>query len=270
MLPTTRIDVLLRPAEICVARRSALSPRRAGALRCQPVLPPADGEPWRACVDALGESLVGVRRAADLHVVVSDHFLRYVLMPWNDKLVADAERLAFARFTYAEVYGSLADEWVLTMDEPVAGRASLVCAIDRDFLQALREVATRHGVQLRSVRTVLGERITRHRRALKDGEFCLVSVEPGRLTLAFHNDSGWIAVRTRRTDDDLAELLPSALRQEAAAADATEGGSVYLVGQALDELALTDIEGWKLITINEPAPATPTVTAAAPAGAAAD
>jgi len=132
-------------------------------------------------------------------------------------------------------------------------------------------MASRRGVRLRSVGAALGERITRHRKALKDAVFCFASLEPGRLTLAFHNESGWIAVRTRRVDNGLAELLPGALKQEAAAAGATEGGTLYLVGESLLELPPTPVPGWKVIRIDEPSsPASPAAASAPARMAAAD
>jgi hypothetical protein len=281
MFSSARIEVLIRPDEIRLARRSALSRQRATVVRCQPVASlasdtPAEGTAgaaaprWRGSIDALGEALAQQRRGTQLQVVVSDHFLRYILVPWNDKLVADSERLAFAQHGFASTYGSLAEQWALSMDEQIAGRASIACAIDRDLLQALKDTAAEHGARLRAVRTALAERINRHRRALTDSTFCLASVEPGRLTLAFHNETGWAAVRSRRTGEGLAELLPGILRQEAAAAGATEGGTLYIVGEGVDELALHELEGWNTVLINEPAPVEAEPEAAAPAEAAAE
>jgi len=262
-MPPTHIEALVYPDEIWIKRLPAFGSRRTPDARRVPVTAYVDSEPWRASVDVLGEVLGGIGKGASMHVVVSDHFLRYALVPWSENLVADAERLAFAKLTMAETYGNLTEGWTVTVDQQPAGQASFACAMDRGLLQALQDMAARRGARLRSVRTMLGERITRHRAALKDTVFCFASVEAGRLTFAFHGEQGWVAVRTRRLDNGLADLLPGALRQEAAAANAIEGGTLYLVGEALVELPPIVVAGWKVVRINEPAPAPPAASVGA-------
>ncbi len=144
-----------------------------------PVTSTQSEEAWRASVEVLGVALGEETAARSLHVVLSDHFVRYALVAWNESLVADAERLAFARLALGEIYGSMAEGWAVTLDQQPAGQASFACAMDRDLLQALREAAGRHGLRLRAVSAALGERINRHRLALRDEVFCLASLEPG-------------------------------------------------------------------------------------------
>ena len=78
----------------------------------------ASGEPWRGCVETLGSALSAEHMAGALHVVLSDHFLRYALVPWSENLVADAERLAFARLTLSEIYGSVASTRCAEHEQP--------------------------------------------------------------------------------------------------------------------------------------------------------
>jgi len=251
MLWSSHIDVLLRPGEVRIARRRALVPGRQPEIRVYPVGAAESGdsetgERWRASIDTLEAALAGSVGPASLHVVVSDHFLRYTLVPWNESLVADAERLAFARLAFAEIYGSMVDGWSIVLDQQPAGAASFGCAMDRDLLQALAGVAARHGLRLRSVRAALADRISRHRRALRERMFCLASLEPGRLTCAFHDASGWIAVRTRRVEGSPAEWLAGALKQEAATAGAADGGRLYLVADDLAQIGSYTSPTWQI------------------------
>jgi hypothetical protein len=256
MFRLPRIDVLLRPGEVRIARRRALVPGHEPGVQIHPVTAAQAGEPeaqgrWRASVDALDAALAGSGRSGSLHVVVSDHFLRYTLVPWNENLVADAERLAFARLAFTEIYGSMVDGWSTVLDQQPAGKASFACAMDRDLLQALRDVASRRGLRLRSVRAALGDRIRRHRRALRERVFCLASLEPGRLTCAFHDASGWIAVRTRRVEGSFSEWLGGALKQEAAAAGAADGGRLYLVADDLAQIGSYSSPAWQVTRLSD-------------------
>jgi hypothetical protein len=253
-----RIDVLLRPAEVRIARQRALVPSREPGARVHPVLEGQAGESeptgrWRASVDALDAALAGSSRSASLRVVVSDHFLRYALVPWNEKLVTDAERLAFARLAFAEIYGNMVDGWSVVLDQQPAGMGSFACAMDRDLLQALRDVASRRGLRLRSVRAALADRIRRHRRALRERVFCLASLEPGRVTCAFRDASGWIAVRTRRVEGSPSEWLGGALKQEAAAAGATDGGRLYLVADDPAQIGAWSPAAWQVTRLSDAA-----------------
>jgi hypothetical protein len=251
MLWPTHLEVVLRPGEIRVAQRRALFPERGARVEVYPVAAQPDVEPWRASVDALDSVLLEAAVSAAVHVIVSDHFLRYTLVPWNENLVDDAERLAFARLALQETFGSLAGDWSVALDQQPAGQGSFVCAMDRELLQALRDAVGRRRLRLRSVRAALADRINRHRRDLKERVFCLASLEPGRLTLAFHGEEGWIAVRARRVNGGLEDSLASVLRQEAAAVGAVDGGTLYLIAEDAAALRPFALHSWQVTPLGD-------------------
>jgi hypothetical protein len=249
-----QLHVVLRPGEVRVTRRSGLFPGRGGDERAFVVSGARGGgdEPWRASVQRLAEALTELRpRAGALHVVVSDHFARYVLVPWSADLVADAERIAFARIIFHDVFGAAADTWNVTMDEQPAGCASFACAIDRALQQSLQDLAKALGLRLAALAPTLTDRINRHRRALGEPTFCVASIEPGRLTLAFRHAGAWQAVRSRRVEGSPIDGLAGALLQEAAAGGVPSGGALYLVGENLGALPAFSIPGWKVMRLND-------------------
>ena len=99
---TDRIEVVLRPHELRLNRRSALGPWRGVVeARSFGVVSVSSGEVWRASIDRLGAALREMRaQHAGVDVWLSDHFVRYALVAWNAGLIADAERLAFARLAF--------------------------------------------------------------------------------------------------------------------------------------------------------------------------
>jgi hypothetical protein len=251
-----RTQVLLRPDEVRVVRRSGLSGQQRTSAVALASLGGAGhgGEPWRACVDRLAAALAQSGARGPVTAVVSDHFVRYALIPWNARLVADGERLAFAKLQFHEVYGAAADTWDISMDQQPAGEASFACALDRALFQALRDACTRHGARLAAVVPALADRINRHRSALKAAAFCVASIEPRRMTLAFHGAQGWESVRSRRSDGALQDELPTALKQEAAAGHGVAGGALYLIAERVAEAPSFAATGWKVVRLNEPAP----------------
>jgi hypothetical protein len=181
-----------------------------------------------------------------VELVLSDHFVRYLLIPWSDGLVGDSERLAFAHLAFRDLHGQLADAWHLCLDEQPAGRASLACAVDQALASALHDVVARAGGKLVSLTPTLADCINRHRSALKAPEFCFVAAEPGRISLAFRSRSGWQAVRSRRIEGPLPETLPTLLKQETAVGGATGGGMLYVCADAMPDLSPFAVPGWRM------------------------
>ena len=252
------LHVELRPGEVNIARRPALWWRAAPPARSIKVAADASPgpqlrgsvEPWRPSVETLALGLRGAgRRAGPVAVVLSDHFARYVLLPWSESLVTDAERLAFARHAFREVYGQASEGWEVCLDEQPAGRRSFAAAVDRELLSRLRDVVSQARGQLVSVTPALADCINRHRRVLTEPEFCLATVEPGRITFAFRTSTGWTAVRGRRMDGALPEVLPTLLKQEAIASSVADAGTIYLCAAGLEDVPPFGVPGWKLVRL---------------------
>jgi hypothetical protein len=249
------IEATLHPTLVRVARRSLFG-RQAAPPSSTQVAPDTVGaaghEAWRAALATLDDALrrAGVSGRA-LRVAVSDHFVRYTLIPWSSELVADSERLAFSQLSMREVFGAAADSWALCLGDQPAGQPVFCAAVDASLLSALRDLAAKHRLRLRSVVPMLSLRVQRHRRSLKERAFCFASLEPGRMTLAFHGAHGWDAVRGRRVANGVVEELAGALRQEAAAAGAGATGTLYLAGEDLAQPAPSSVAGWKVVRLEE-------------------
>lgn len=252
-----RLRVELRPASVGLVRQAAFRRSRVRSARAIEVAAgaPSDRGPaelWRPAVDVLASTLRAQGGAPKrLEIVLSDHFVRYLLIPWSGKLVGDSERLGFARLRFRDVYGHVSDGWDLCLDEQPAGQGSFACAVDRALASSLRDVAVRARMRLESLTPALADCMNRHRSALKAPEFCLAAAEPGRISLAFRSRAGWQAVRSRRVDGPVPEMLPALLRQEAMVGAAPEGGVLYLCAhEPLDVPAFT-VPGWRVVCLAE-------------------
>jgi len=250
-----RLRVELGPASVTLVQQAAFPRPRVLSTRSietDPGVPRAEHtiESWRASLDTLAAALREQRAPPGrVEVVLSDHFVRYALIAWSESLVADSERLAFARLAFRDVYGHAADGWDVCVDEQPAGQASFASAVDRALVAGIRDVVSLAGGRLGAVRPALAECLNHHRRALKEPEFCIATAEPGRISLAFRSRAGWQAVRSRRIDGPLAETLPTLLTQEAVAGAAPQGGLLYLcVADSVDVPPFT-VPGWRLVRL---------------------
>ena len=205
MLVTTRRELTRRG----VRRRHALAER---------VLPSdiAAGEaPWHGPLKALETALPGLSRSnSRLTVTLSNHFVRYALIPWSEALSNDREEMAFARHSFREMYGNDADSWELRINHDKAGMAQLACAVDTRLLDGLRGLFGRTGVRLHSIQPHLMAAYNSCGAALRGRSAWLALAERGNLCLALLRDGQWSWVRTIRTGAGWYEELPLLMERE--------------------------------------------------------
>ena len=206
------LAVWLAPAEVTVRRRNFGLRGIGEQVHVLHPEPAAQAPAWRPAVDALARSLEGSHaRGGRARVVLSNHFVRYVVARWHDDLNSIAERQAFIHHCFRETYGAAADSWTLREAPEPHGKASLACAIDGGLLEALRETFRRAHMRVASVQPLFMAAFNRHRRTLGDSG-CLLVYEKGRLCSACFEQAEWRSVSNARVD--AARMLPVALERE--------------------------------------------------------
>ncbi|WP_233093828.1 hypothetical protein [Azotobacter chroococcum] len=192
------------------ATRLALFRRRRGELELLggAEYGPVEGPAWSAAAQAL-ERLLGEqgRRRASLDLLLSSRFVRFALIPWSEQLASPEELEAYARFRFQEIYGALADGWLLRLSPAPAGQPRLAAAIERGLLERLQVLSKDAGLRLCSVQPYLMAAFNRFAGQLPAGDFLFVLAEPGRSSLLLARAGGWAAVRSVSGDDDDAALL---------------------------------------------------------------
>jgi hypothetical protein len=218
-----RLRIGLAPAEI------SLDGKR---LACDPGL---GREPWQGAVQALkGQSL----RAGNVTVVLSNHFVRYALVPWSDALAGPAEEEAYLRHHFARIHGERAKSWLLRSSDDAPGAPRLCSAIDRDLLEELRACFPKRGkARLVSVQPQLMAVFNRSRGAIPRSGAWLMLVEADRACAALHAKGRWQSVQNAR-----GEWLALLERERHRAAGAVPD----LVLLHADPAFPADAPGWKL------------------------
>lgn len=172
--------------------------------------------PWDDALRALEAALMnGNHRKSHATAVISNQFMRYALIPWNDALSDDKEEMLFARHSFKEIYGCAADSWELRINHDSAGMAQIVCAVDTRLLTALRGLFSRLGIGLRSIQPHLMTAYNSCRAILRDRSAWLVLAERGNLCFALLQEGQWSWVRTIRAEVNWCEDLPLILEREA-------------------------------------------------------
>lgn len=214
--------IVLRPRQVAAAKLRYVPTLRglrqhvlaAWVVPCKPSA--ADRMPWSgalASLDTLLPEIAGQHACAT--VILSNHFMRYAMVPWSDELGSETEEISYARHTFSEIYGRDEGEWELRISPGKGGMPQLASAVDAGLLAALRETFERQQVSLRSVRPHLMVACNACQAELGARSAWLALVEQGCLCLALLQEGRLSWVRTMRTGEQWHKELPFLLNREA-------------------------------------------------------
>jgi hypothetical protein len=209
------VQALMSPTHVTLARwKRGLRRRVTGKLTVR-VTPCAESPAWMASTAALTEALMKPEWTnADLKVILSNHFVLYEVIPWNDALKDEAEQTAYAREYFGLVYGRMKQDWALQIGLDRAGCPYVASGTDQGLLDELSHAADQHKLRLRSVQPLLTETFNHSLAHFTDGAQWFVVVEDGMLCAALVGRRHVIAVRSMRVRWDSPSELAALLERE--------------------------------------------------------
>lgn len=150
-------------------------------------------------------------RGMNTQVVLSNHFVRYALVPWSEQLANRQEREAYLRHCFGAAYGETAKRWDLRMSEPNPDEPSLASGIDQALLESLRSALNSGDIRSDAIHPHLMVGANRSRRWISQGLVWFVMVERGRVCLSLLDRGLWKIVRNHQADADEPAALMSEL-----------------------------------------------------------
>jgi hypothetical protein len=156
---------------------------------------------WDATIGVLGGCLVDpIWNRAACRIIVANHWMRFAIVPWSDALSDSDERLLLAQHCLSKIYGDVASQWRVTLNEAPPGRSQVACAIPRALLDEIERHTESCGLRVRSIQPQLIAAFNCWRAQLPDTSGWFVTLEEGSLAAAHLSHGAWDAVRTVRTD----------------------------------------------------------------------
>lgn len=193
-----RLLVGLAPNALSLLRVSGAGRPRVSDKRTIACDPALGAEPWEGAAAALARLTEEMAQAsAKVTVVLSNHFSRYVLVPWSEDLKKAEEETAFARYCFAKIHGERSKEWELRLSPARSGSARIASAVDAPLVRAVR-AAFPSKAKLVSIQPYLMSAFNRWRKQLGGARAWLLLVEPQRTCLARLERARWTAVRNSR------------------------------------------------------------------------
>jgi len=161
---------------------------------------------WSAPLAMLRDNLPQTgANATPVTVILSNHFLRYMVLPWSPELVTQSEELDYANARFAQVFGDKARQWVIRTSDAPAGAERVGAAADASLLEALSLAFNAGGLTLKSCQPALMAQFNACRTRIGDNAW-LVSAERGRLLVAWIFKQRWRSVRMRSLNDRVVPL----------------------------------------------------------------
>lgn len=158
---------------------------------------------WQPIVALLDKLLAspGLEKA-DATVIFSNHFMRYLVLPWNDARLSDAEQMALVQHRFAEVYGDTGEAWEYRLSGEKYAMPTLASALPQAFLQHLQAAFKTSPLRLKSAQPYLMSAFNAFSRKLGAEAAWFILVERDTFCLGLLQDGQWVSVRLRRIVSD--------------------------------------------------------------------
>lgn len=198
-LSRERLLVSLAPDAVSWLKLGGYTPKVVARHTAQ--ADPAYGrESWHGAVTALRAAAETWRKdALAVTIVLSNHFVRYVLVPPGAGVSGTEEEHALARFYFFKVHGERSRVWDVRLSDAGPNAPRLACAIDSALLDALRACFPQQGrPKLVSVQPLLMSAFNFWRREFPAGGAWFLLVEPERACLGLLSGRNWVAVQNAK------------------------------------------------------------------------
>jgi hypothetical protein len=185
----------LWPHGITVSRREP-SAEETSTQTYSPGSPSESPAAWATSLAALEEWLAdddGAHVVSD--IVVSDQFMRYLVLPWSSDLANDAEWRALARAKIDLLWGN-GSGLDIRLDRPRYKRSRLVCAMESELRSRLQTLMRDRNHVIRSIQPHFTFAFNDVADELRAEEVLMVVSERDCATVAVADGSSWGHIRT--------------------------------------------------------------------------
>jgi hypothetical protein len=255
-LSRDRLLVSLAPSTVSWVRLSGGFRPRVVSKHSLTVAGETGPEPWDGAVALLREEAEQLRRERlAVTVVLSNHFVRYTVVPPLDHASSRNEALALARFHFSKIHGERAAGWDVRLASPPSAKPTLASAIDSALLEALKACFPREGsAHLASVQpyTMSAFNFWRHKVG-SDGAWLLL-VEPGTACLAMLAGKDWATIQSVKSGYASSDNWPALLDREKHRVTTRSVPRIVLTRSTVPpSSALTARKDWHFIALEPPA-----------------
>ncbi|HEV7390269.1 MAG TPA: hypothetical protein VGO08_01395 [Burkholderiales bacterium] len=240
MLPSWRdeVRIALSPDHLAVVRVSRRWRPKVVAKHVVRWQAGASSE-WQYCIEALHELLrEPAWQRADACVVLSNHFVRYALVPWSEHLATDEEKRAWVAHHFIELYGEPAVPVDYRWADDRPHGAWVASAVESDLISRVRAAFESSSLRLRSVQPYLMAAFNRCRKYVNGSPVWVVLPESGRVCIATIAGGTWQSLTCKGVGPDWESEVSLLLERRLLLAQDELPSAVLAYGPSLTRLDL--------------------------------
>jgi hypothetical protein len=183
-------------------------------------------------------------RSADVTVTLSNRFVRYVVVPWDDQLTNAEIEVAFARHRFREIYGEVVQNWEVRVSPAPAGQPRIASAVDLELLTRIREVFASSRLRIRSIQPHLMSAYNKWRHRLDHRGCLFVVAEDQFYTCMVFLRGSCCSVDSGTFSQPLSEALPIILDREFVRCGIEEQAPVFLYAPEQSSVTFAADASW--------------------------
>ncbi len=206
---------------------------------------------WKIPIEQLTQLLekensVSSLKGAELSITLSNHFVRYAVVQFQQGIKDAHEFFAYAQFQMREIYGDRIDSWDISMSDWDPKLGGICAALARELIQQLQALTVRFHMKLKQIEPYLTAAFDQWSRAINYQRFWFIVVEPGRLCALLFSNGGWKSIRNQRLLNSVETELLVLLEQEAIIATQREPVELaFIYAPEHTNLQLPLDKGWQ-------------------------
>ncbi len=196
---------------------------------------------WDSLVSTLQQVLQAkhwqalAKSGAYTRVIISNHLIKYTVIPWGIALAIESERQAYMQHRFKIAYGEPSKAWDLCMSEPDFGQASIASGVCAVLLKELHQVFEQQGIDVNAIHPHLmlaSNQMLQHIKKQKNQKhFWFVVIESGRACVSLIENGEWRFVRSIATGEDVAKQVDDLIQREAVISNANTQLPIFWYGK---------------------------------------
>lgn len=220
LLIQDRLRIFMHPQQLVLLRIKRTNTQHILNKKVVPCLAAEmetdDSQPnWMLAASTLARVLQDeIWQNAKPQVVLSNHFVRYALVPWHEGLTRRDERQAYLRHSFQLAYGDSVKGWDLRMSDNRLQHAALASGIEQGLLLHMQQTFEGLGLKGKEIYPHLMVAINQLRQQADCYAYWFVLVEKGKLCIALVQDGHWRSVKTYSSEDEITLQIAALIDRE--------------------------------------------------------
>jgi hypothetical protein len=180
------------------------------------------------------------------HIVLSNQFVRYAIVPWKNELAKSDERIAFTAHCFTQAFGERIKNWDFCISQPEYGQSTIASAIEPNLITKIHEVFDALGMPLNSITPelmlvfnhIVNQAKINNLININDGDnvFWIAAIQNQQLCLALHDKSGWRLLKNMMTEIDAIAQIKANIHREVINLDLQNDIPILLYWPQLDRI----------------------------------